>query len=807
MSRASSKNEKDELNMTFGLKKLVEHLEFYHKLPIELKEGYLKMLHDYEKYDGFFEIFVKFDRQKLIKLIKSVNISLFDNHMPHSAILTEFDRYRPIVEYILEDVVDKVMNEINDEINDENDIIGKNNADENIQKENITKKLNKPSKPFIWRENQIKGWQNAIDSDFVNGIHSQATGSGKSLIALKTIWEYHKRNRTHHILWVCERKDIPLKLFFTNKNNLLSFHKNNYAYWKDNDIIDMYKFHIIEHVFNKSKSWVEDINNYNGSKPIFLIVNRAFMTAKAKTQTKNYRYEEIKKMPELVIIDECHSSMACETYQMLLYFKFNRTSKIHGLSATPYRTGKSRTDLKLAIDCEDDLDITTQENEKKLLRVFCKQGNPDQLNLLSFFNLKDAIEGDIVLEPIFHWYKIEPKECTIKNLKKNIKKDTENNTSNKKTIKDIDIKSVLGVLDTIIKMCSYRKCIVWCGETEISDSWKELFDKNKDSYPSLSSLVSYIDHSKIKNNDYDKFYELKDNAILFCANKFREGSDIPYLSSCMFLDKVSNRGTIPFIQCIGRVLRKDDKNLKNNGHILDGCVVEGDGGKIKSIVNKILGYYVYLYNISKSDFIFDDGNPHISTNKIELYNQLSQSFEVQTDKKRIIIKLNNDKKMVIDVTEINLSSLEWKNIIPKFDNALKKMIVLSDHEEYIALQNYCLKLGIKDKYHYGRIYNKYSNLCVFDDDHNKKMLDPEKRFPAYFKDWYDFLKIDTHNFIQSVNMWRKKIKKNNIKTMEAYEKLCENDDSFPSMPEELYKKQGFTNFSSEFGLMKDDTRH
>ena len=37
------------------------------------------------------------------------------------------------------------------------------------------------------------GWQKAIDSNFISGIHSQATGSGKSLIALKEINEYNKK--------------------------------------------------------------------------------------------------------------------------------------------------------------------------------------------------------------------------------------------------------------------------------------------------------------------------------------------------------------------------------------------------------------------------------------------------------------------------------------------------------------------------------------------------------------------------------------------------------------------------------------
>ena len=53
------------------------------------------------------------------------------------------------------------------------------------------------------------------------------------------------------------------------------------------------------------------------------------------------------------------------------------------------------------------------------------------------------------------------------------------------------------------------------------------------------------------------------DAILFCACKHREGSDIKNLDCCIFLDKVENRNPKTFIQCIGRVLRKDKKLKKN----------------------------------------------------------------------------------------------------------------------------------------------------------------------------------------------------------------------------------------------------
>ena len=738
------------------IQNLIRDIEIYNSLPEQHRQIVFNTWRQYVDYDGLIRMFDKFDQGKLTELIKCIQ-KLLDQHISHDLILETLDRYSSIVKFILD------------------------NYDEEI-KENENNYHEE--KTFVWRDNQIKGWQNAMAGDFINGIHSQATGSGKSLIALKTINEYNKKNPKDHILWICERKDIPRKLFFRgfNKKHIGLNHKSNFKFWKDNDIINMSKFHIVEHIYNKDQKWTDKLNEYDGTKPIFLIINRAFMTTKSKIQGKVYRYEEIRKMPKFAIIDECHSSMANETYQLLLYLKFNRDTKIQGLSATPYKNGKSNTHISIEINCDDETDIDTRENEKKLLRIFCKPGNVNQLNLLSFFNLKDAIEAGVILEPRFYWYKIDPPK-------------TPTDTKTKKYNKN-DINSVLCVLDTIIGKCKYKKCIVWCGTIKLAENWYNIFEEHKhNKYNNLPNIESFIDHSKSKNGDYDRFYDLNDNSILFCANKFREGSDIPYLSCCLFLDKVVNRGTIPFIQCIGRVLRKDDENHKKNGHILDGCIKESDKCKLKSIVNKILGYYVYLYEISKSDFIFDD-KIEMTKSKIELYNQITQSIEISPNKKKIIIKMRNDKTAEIDVTELDLSTIEWKKIIPDFNKVLKQMIVMSDYDEYVGLQEYCIKIGIKDKHDYLRKYKKYSNLIKVDDNGDITMLDPKERFPMYFKNWYDFLKIDTSNFIKSVKEWRGLCKKEGIKTTKEYFKLCGRDNTVPIMPGEFYK--GYTNLAHEF---------
>ena len=89
--------------------------------------------------------------------------------------------------------------------------------------------------------------------------------------------------------------------------------------------------------------------------------------------------------------------------------------------------------------------------------------------------------------------------------------------------------------------------------------------------------------------------------ILFCANKHREGSDIPKLDGCIFLDKVKKRSPIPFIQSIGRVLRKDPDNpAKVNGVIIDGYV-KNNGGYEREFIDKIIDYYLSIQNLTLVD--------------------------------------------------------------------------------------------------------------------------------------------------------------------------------------------------------------
>mgnify|MGYP001164133324 CR=1 FL=1 len=162
---------------------------------------------------------------------------------------------------------------------------------------------------------------------------------------------------------------------------------------------------------------------------------------------------------------------------------------------------------------------------------------------------------------------------------------------------------ILEICKENMKDLHYKKIIVWCGIiekcSELAILWKKYF----------SNFNIYMDTSTNSNDDYDRYSLEENNAVLFCAAKHREGSDIKNLDACIFLDKVENRNAKTFIQCIGRVLRKDKPLHKKYGLILDlkasSCIKICD--RMNEYLNASNNFpWNYSYeekNINKKSFI------------------------------------------------------------------------------------------------------------------------------------------------------------------------------------------------------------
>ncbi len=243
-------------------------------------------------------------------------------------------------------------------------------------------------------------------------------------------------------------------------------------------------------------------------------------------------------------------------------------------------------------------------------------------NIISEYTIHDAFIDNVILPPKIVWFKSE---------------------------KILDEYDIVHLCKKQIQKLYYKKIIVWCGIIEqciyLSEIWKIYFP----------NYLVCIDTSKTNDNLYDEFCRKENSAILFCASKHREGSDIKNLDCCIFLDGVENRNSKTFVQCVGRVLRKDYLNKKEYGLVLDlkanSCI------KICDRMNEYLSCNEYFPWDYKYTNTFDNSiiiNELILTNKsnntinLKQYNNHISEYFVRkypfTDK--YINRLNLEFKMI-----------------------------------------------------------------------------------------------------------------------------------------------------------------
>lgn len=750
------------------LKDLFYHLKLYSRAQGDEDDiaSCKKLLKkEYKEYPGMIELFdnALFTPDYINRLYEDINRMIFKDKILYGQIIQNFElngyKYSMFIKFLL-DSIDNIPIE---EVSSDDQSSNAGDVDDEIFYDCINTDVK-----FEFKPNQIRGIENSIASDFASGLHSQATGTGKTIMMLNIMWQHYQKYPMGHMMWFCERKDIPKKIFFDTQN---------IEFYRKNDIIDLSKFIVIDFINDKPK----DLNNYmmerkKNTKPFIIVINRAFATSKSTywklDRNRLYKYQEIlgTYTPKFIAFDECHSSMAPKTYEFLEYAKRNWLAKIQGMSATPYRKGSSK------ITNEDG---TTEklDNRQKLLNIFHKESDPNELNIISWCNIKEAIESEYILEPIFHWFSINKYYSETKC----------NNDAG-------EINSVYTVLNETLEHCPYKKVIVWCKIINNTNDWYQNFNENKANYPNLSQITPYIDHSKIdeESSKYDEFYYQPNNAIMFCANKYREGSDIPNLDCELFLDKVRDRTEIVYIQSIGRVLRKDKNNLKKNGHIIDSFNNEDDNVKIRDIINKILKYYFDLYEIS-----FNTTKNSSFEEKSHAFSQILKNLKIEPDKKEISILLNNNKKITIDLAKVDISTLEWSSLMKEFKNVLTLEFEFTEDEEFRKLRKEVHKHGFMNHIEYK---NNVLKLGF-------ETFEPDEKYKLHWKGWYDFLGINTEKYIKTLNEWIEKVNYLKINTVNKYFTFCnmkEYSDILPMYPEELYKSQGFKSLTFYFNMENED---
>lgn len=366
--------------------------------------------------------------------------------------------------------------------------------------------------------NQIRALEVSQANDFKSGIHSHATGTGKSWIALEMINKFQESRAPSPVLivWICEQKFVLQGQFDTATITTKGY----------TDVLK--KFLIHDYVSNKPADWVSQVEQACiWKRSQLVLINRAFLTSQE-------RYKQLRRRIDLIIHDECHSiiNKSTQTFYAHLMQKQGPATRVIGFTATP---NTSHEPLN---------------------------------NVLSYYSIADAVHDKVILPLRIHWLKSHNK-VTDKNIKDSLKQ--------------------------ILELQPYRKVIVWCGMIErcfeAAAEWAEDFKEYM--------IAVDTSHGNGLFESYANFAAAEGNALLFCAAKHREGSDIPNLDTCVFLDRVENRNAKTFVQCVGRVLRRDKDGRKKYGVVLDVCAASSIKvcDRINEYLNPNVEYFPFMYNM------------------------------------------------------------------------------------------------------------------------------------------------------------------------------------------------------------------
>ena len=165
--------------------------------------------------------------------------------------------------------------------------------------------------------------------------------------------------------------------------------------------------------------------------------------------------------------------------------------------------------------------------------------NPWINKCLSTYSLYDAVRDNIVVPPVIRWITCDSK------------------------LNDVE---VIRCFKKELLELPRSKIIIWCGTINgcirLSQIWSTAFPDHMIAIDTSATIEG-------SNATYSDFRERERNAIMFCAGKHREGSDIPGLDCCIFLDGVGIRSSRLFLQSAGRVVRHDPLYDKSRGLVID----------------------------------------------------------------------------------------------------------------------------------------------------------------------------------------------------------------------------------------------
>jgi len=590
---------------------------------------------------------------------------------------------------------------------------------------------------FKWRDNQIRAIEETIKQGFCSGIHHQIMGAGKTYMIMGLIQRhYDMKAKPFYYILMCDRQEVLRQIFFDEKG---AIDKNKKKLYRDNKVIDLDKFDIIDCVNDKPKR----IFSLDIIKPTIVVVNNAFLKARD--------YDSLdRNNTALIMLDECHAVSAKQTYDMLKILKYDKHIPIIGFSATPLR---ERAEMKLQ-------DIFSKSFDNKDIK---------KLNIISIYDYMQSLRDDVILPFQIYCVEIDKKhKGDIKCEESVVKK----------------------IFDDISKKLPYKKPINWCGTIEKMKRWYNFFKRE---YPELDVYMSSCRDGELQgtyNCNYDAFCKSEKNSILLCVNRCREGVDIQHIDCGMYLDAVKNRSTLVCMQTAGRVLRPDREGNKKRAIIVNMFVSDNDSKMEVLTVKQIMDYYLQILNLT-SDEIYDYKEHR------EMYKkmcELKQNTVITEEKNLITIKVDDNKRHDTKLY-LKTRSVDWGAIKEYLEKEIdRKFNIGRDDKFKEVIQTINDSNEMDCESDFWKVYDDIKDeLCLPTNFYNE--------YRDYFetKSWYELLGLDISCWYSSIKNIDKAIygKYEGELTRRKYSELMKKDNKLPPYPQYLFKLHTFRDFVLE----------
>ena len=427
-------------------------------------------------------------------------------------------------------------------------------------------------------------------------------------------------------------------------------------------------------------------------------------------------------------------------------------------------------------------------------------------------------------------------------------KVVENNRTNK-IIYSMDDKNIFGEVIDI-------KSINWAIENKKITDYNLVILKNTDD--EINNIINSLnlgENNEVQNSimhhkdlflsafmslkSIEKYNEL--THILIYTNK-TENSELveKYINIILSLNIIN----INKENFYNKALHSNSKENLNDIKLSDGSIKEGEISKFKKaswgIISSVyifgegfdcpkLNGVVFGENMesdirivqstlrpNRLDSNFPDKKAYVIIPYIDTENFITDNESFDKCRK-IISKIRNVDERIeqkINVVSLNKPSskpsddpkekIKYHNIIENGDELTKIMLRLryskalgsqytEEEDEYNYVKELNKQLNIQSKEDYTK-----ESVKVYHEKYIEYIKYPEEYFKGTWKNWYDFIGVNTKKFIQDKNDWINFCKENNVKSLDEYNELCKLYDVLPMNPADFYI--GFVSIPIELGL-------